>query len=383
MKLNKFYITHANAFNYKCAEIQVEKEKEKNFELFVGNDRDDMRLDRFISTILRDKYMKRKDVKYTIPNHSLLEKLARKKKILVNGKPVKKLGDRVYAKDKVSLPLSAVLAQQTETHVPKEKKTIEMTQDQIYEVKSWVIFKNAEIIVINKPYGIAVQGGTGQSTHIDGMLRALRFEYEEDPKLVHRLDKDTSGVLVLARNREGAHRMAEWFQDRKLGLKKMYWAIVAGKPKPATGRIKMAMEKVRVAGGEKVFARDELEGDAKLSVTEYRTLDHAGEYISWLAMYPITGRLHQLRVHCSTALKCDIIGDYKYGVGCPDSLKSLVQDKGRVKMHLHARAMMLPYLNENGKRIVIKAPVPQHMAETMESFGFEESAGDKVAFKAK
>ncbi|KAL0481638.1 hypothetical protein AKO1_012460, partial [Acrasis kona] len=373
----------------KAIKNQVQKQAEqiqlKDIELHVSRSYDGVRLDKFITSILKDN--SKKNIKgfqnINIPNHGFMQSVARKKKILLNGAPQNVLSTRVSAFDKITIPQSLFQPltnsdDPVATNVPKIKKTLKMTPDKIKEVRSWVIFKNSEVIVINKPYGLAVQGGTKQNEYLDGMLEALRFDYEEDPKLVHRLDKDTSGVLVLARNVEGARRMSRWISEKDLGLKKMYWAIVAGKPKPSTGRIKMFLEKVQGSSGEKVYSRDTLQGDAKIALTEYKLIDNAGDYLSWLVMYPITGRLHQLRVNCSTGLGCDIIGDYKYGVGCPDSLKNMIVTSRRVKMHLHARSIVLPY-TEDGKNIIVKAEVSPHMAETMKEFGFDEKRGDKMA----
>lgn len=361
---------------------------------------DDCRLDRF----LKQHYKSEHNVHVSVTQ---IQKSMRKKQILVNGQPIVEPSSRVMKNDRVTVPHSMVpqlfckeeLLASGKTHLPVEKKkTLQLTPKQEQEIRSWVLFKNDEIIVINKPTGIAVQGGSKQKLYVDGMLHALRFENNEDPKLVHRLDKDTSGVLVLARNRQGAHRMQQWLMDKSLGLKKCYWCIVAGKPKPSAGRIKNFVEKVSTkAFGEKVYVQPDKTENSKLAITEYKLIESVGESISWLAMYPMTGRLHQLRVHCATTLGTPILGDEKYGSGVPDSLRAMLldsheplglDDSSRIQkkrreltLHLHARAMMLPYFDTKGQRITVTAPLPKHMKDTLDTFGISEKAGNKVTFK--
>jgi 23S rRNA pseudouridine955/2504/2580 synthase len=366
------------------------KNTTKQDEITVPKDYHDARLDRF----LRNYY---KETHRTHLSVTQIQKFIRKKQILVNGKAVTEANARVEKSNVVTVPHELVpqlylkddanYSRTRDTHVPLEKKKINLTQKQIEEIRSWVLFMNEEVIVLNKPHGIAVQGGSKQKIYVDGMLHALRYDRNEDPRLVHRLDKDTSGVLVVARNREGSHRMQQWLMDKTLGLKKCYWCIVSGKPKPSTGRIKNFLEKASTKTfGEKVYVHQEKTEGSKIAITEYKIIESVGEAVSWLAMYPVTGRLHQLRVHCSSTLGTPILGDEKYGQGVPEALKSLyvegtTKKRNEIQLHLHARAMVLPYTDVKGERIIVTAPLPQHMKDTLNLFGIKEKGGNKLMFK--
>jgi len=376
------------------------KEKASVDTITVPKDFHNARLDRFLRTHF-------KNVHNVHVSNTQIQKAIRKRQILINGTVVKEPNARVTRSHVVTIPHALApqlylkeelsMERAKKTHVPLHKKNIKLTKEQIEEIQSWVLFKNKEVIVLNKPYGLAVQGGTKQKMYIDGMLHALRFDNSEDPKLVHRLDKETSGVLVLARNRTGAHRMQQWFMNKDIGLKKCYWCLVIGKPKPSTGRIKNFLEKVSTKTfGEKVYAHTEKVENSKIAITEYKTIDSMGEVLSWLSMYPITGRLHQLRVHCATTLGTPILGDEKYSSGLPDSLRPMLGEdetlgtdrasrakrkRKELKLHLHARAIALPYFNEKGERIIVSAPLPEHMKETFKLFGWAEKKGNKLLFK--
>jgi 23S rRNA pseudouridine955/2504/2580 synthase len=225
-----------------------------------------------------------------------------------------------------------------------------------------VLHLDEDLIVIDKPAGLAVQGGTGTERHLDALLDALRFDARERPRLVHRLDRDTSGVLVLARSAAVAARLAEAFRGK--ATRKVYWAAVVGLPKPRSGRIDQALAKLPGRLGERVVP-DEDEG--KRAVTWYRTVAHAGAKLAWLALQPITGRTHQLRAHCA-ALGTPILGDGKYGAAAAHPA-GVPQPR---RLHLHARALALP--RPRGGTLVVTAPLPPHMRETWAFLGFEEAA---------
>ena len=221
-----------------------------------------------------------------------------------------------------------------------------------------VLYKDDDVIVLDKPAGLAVQGGTGTKRHLDAMLDALRFGADR-PRLVHRLDRDTSGVLLLARTANAAAKLTAAFRSR--AARKIYWAAVAGVPHPAEGRIDLPLAKAGGPKGERVAA-DEEEGQR--AVTRYRVADRAGKRAAWLVLEPETGRTHQLRVHAE-AMGTPILGDGKYG-GRDAFLKG-----GSVspKLHLHARAIRLPH--PRGGQIEVAARLPPHMAETWRFFGFD------------
>lgn len=239
-------------------------------------------------------------------------------------------------------------------------------------MRSLVIYKDRDLIVLNKPAGLAVQGGSKTARHIDGMLDALRFDSDEKPRLVHRLDKDTSGVLVVARTAAAAAKLTKAFATR--AAHKVYWAVVVGRPKPAAGRIDAPLSKMSAAGGGEQMCVDFEQG--RRAVTLYRTADGLGKKASWLELSPLTGRTHQLRVHCRV-LKTPILGDYKYDA----TQESLLPDT-TAKMHLHARFLSVPHPLKG--TLEVEAPLPPHMRETFDFFGFDESkAGDPHDFFTK
>jgi len=230
-----------------------------------------------------------------------------------------------------------------------------------------VLHRDDAVIVLNKPPGLAVQGGSGTERHLDGMLDALRFGLVERPRLVHRLDKETSGVLVLARTAAAAAFLTRAFRDKT--TRKIYWAIVVGLPEPAQGRIDLALAKLPGREGERVRANAE---EGKRAVTYYRVVDSAGRKASWLALLPVTGRTHQLRAHCA-ALGTPILGDAKYGAAGAH----LAGAPGAKRVHLHARSLALPH--PSGGFLRITAPLPRHMRQVWEFFGFPADVADPFA----
>lgn len=220
-----------------------------------------------------------------------------------------------------------------------------------------ILYRDAALLVLDKPAGLPVQGGPGIARHLDGALDALRFGATERPRLVHRLDRDTAGVLVLARTAPAAAKLAAAFRGRDVA--KTYWAVVIGCPLPATGRIEVPLVRSRNPRFGRTAPAPEQDGTR--AVTTYRTLDRAGNRFAWLELSPLTGRTHQLRVHCAT-LGTPILGDTTYGgretlaAGFPASL------------HLFARAIRLPH--PDGGRLAVEAPLPSHLAETFRLLGF-------------
>jgi 23S rRNA pseudouridine955/2504/2580 synthase len=286
--------------------------------------------------------------------HGRLEKLLRTGQIRLDGRRAS-AGDRLTPGQLIRVPPLGDLSS------PPPRPAAAPRPRDIEIVQRAVVHRDADLIVLNKPAGLAVQGGTNTERHLDQMLDALRFESAERPRLVHRLDRDTSGVLVLARSAASAAKLAQAFRDKR--TRKIYWAAVAGLPKPRAGRIDQALAKLPGPAGERV-APDEDEG--KRAVTYYRTVAHAGAKIAWLALQPVTGRTHQLRVHC-VSLGTPILGDGKYGGAAahPPGVPNARQ------VHLHARAVALPH--PSGGELVITAPLPPHMKETWAFFGFDES----------
>ncbi|WP_299361365.1 RluA family pseudouridine synthase [uncultured Paracoccus sp.] len=249
-------------------------------------------------------------------------------------------------------------------------------------IQAAVLWRDDHIIALNKPAGLPSQGGSGQGDrHVDGLTPALMFGYKDRPKLVHRLDKDTSGVLLLARTDRVARRLSEAFRART--TRKIYWAAVAGVPAPRMGTVRFGLVKApghgRGGEGEKMIcihpSRVEQTEGAKRATTDYAVLDSLGTRVSWCALVPITGRTHQLRAHMAE-LGHPIIGDGKYGGSGQENLGDGwgAQLGGEIsrKLHLHARSIAFDH-PITGKRVTLTAPLPDHMARTWKTLGWHEN----------
>jgi 23S rRNA pseudouridine955/2504/2580 synthase len=234
------------------------------------------------------------------------------------------------------------------------------------------LFENRDVLVINKPYGLAVQGGSGTTRHIDGMLDAIRSEDGQRPRLVHRLDKDTSGCLVIAKSRLAASELAKTFRSRS--ARKIYWALVAGVPRLRQGRISSYLAKEGGETGERMRIADHGERHASHALTYYAVIDQAGPTTSWLSLKPVTGRTHQLRAHCEH-IGHPIIGDPKYfrKENWNWELPGGIQNR----LHLLARRIVLP-LPRDGGLLDVTAPLPPHMQQSFNLLGFDASSYDPI-----
>src|SRR6185312_5023836 len=257
---------------------------------------------------------------YPTLGHGRLEKLLRTGQVRIDGRRAR-AGDRIAPGQLIRVPPLGDVG-----GAPPRSEPPALRPRDIAMLQRAVLHRDDDLIVIDKPPGLAVQGGTNTERHLDAMLDALRFEAKERPRLVHRLDRDTSGVLVLARSAVAAAKLAASF--RANATRKIYWAAVVGAPKRRRGRIDQALAKLPGPAGERV-APDEDEG--KRAVTYYRTVSHAGDKIAWLAMQPVTGRTHQLRAHAA-AMGTPILGDGKYGAAAAHP-SGVPQPR---KLHLHA-----------------------------------------------
>jgi 23S rRNA pseudouridine955/2504/2580 synthase len=227
--------------------------------------------------------------------------------------------------------------------------------------QSMVIHEDRDIFVLNKPSGFAVQGGSKTHHHLDGLLMGLGAELGERPLLVHRLDRDTSGVIVIAKRRSVAAALGKLFATR--AVKKTYWAVVKGVPKPAQGRIEVALIKAKGPEGDRMRASQAgEEEDEQRAVTFYATLDKASNVAAWVSLKPVTGRQHQLRAHMAH-IGTPIMGDEKYG-----GLDGLPEGAPK-RLHLHARRIIFPHPREGV--VDITAPLPEHMLTTFGMFGFD------------
>lgn len=238
----------------------------------------------------------------------------------------------------------------------KPKLEINLPDKVMIETRQWVLYCDDEVLCINKPAGLAVQGGSGLKDHVDARLPALQFDAEEPPKLVHRIDKDTSGVLLLARTTNAAAKYAKLFAGRD--VQKTYLALVVGTPTPRSGEIASKMEKLGTG-----FERMADSEAGKKAITAYRVIDYALDQAAFVELQPITGRTHQLRLHMQQ-MDCPILGDGKYG-GRRAFLEGLDLAK---QLHLHAQRLQIPHLG-----IDVSAPLPKHMKQSMKQLGLELS----------
>jgi 23S rRNA pseudouridine955/2504/2580 synthase len=297
---------------------------------------------------------------YPALGHGRLEKLLRTGRIRVDGKRAHS-GDRIAPGQAIHIPPLDQLAAPAPPLLPSPRPGDEAM------LRDAILHRDDAVIVLNKPPGLAVQGGSGTERHVDGLLDALRFGSDVRPRLVHRLDKETSGVLVIARTLAAASFLTRAFREKT--TRKIYWAIVVGLPKPPQGRINLALAKLPGRDGERVRANAD---DGKRAVTYYRVIDSAGAQASWLALQPVTGRTHQLRAHCA-AIGTPILGDGKYGAAAAH----LAGVPGAKRIHLHARALSIPH--PLGGMLQVTAPLPHHMRESWDFFGFAADVEDPFA----
>ena len=277
-------------------------------------------------------------------------------------------GDRVLEGQTIRVPPAEARPDLPEK--VKRVRVIDLTPDEIAYAQSLVIYRDEQAIVINKPPGLATQGGTKTDEHVDKLLDGLLFDAESRPKLVHRLDKDTSGALLLARSSRSAAHFAKAFSSRT--ARKVYWALVIGVPSINDGMIELPLAKQPGTGGEKMHV-DEAEGMP--ARTRYRVIERAGNRAAWVELQPHTGRTHQLRVHLA-AIGHPIVGDGKYG-----GKDSFLTGSISRKMHLHARRIRIDHPDGgpgNPKRVDVKADLPPHFANSLVDMGFDLDLGDML-----
>ena len=321
----------------------------------ISQDQSDQRLDRWF----------RKQFPHI--SQGRIEKMCRKGEIRVDGGRVKS-STRLEAGQSVRVPPLP------DTAAPAINRATKISDADTEMMQSAVLWRDDHLIALNKPPGLPTQGGSKQTRHVDGLSEVLRFGMEEKPRLVHRLDKDTSGILMLARTRKMASALTEAFRHRD--TRKLYWAAVGGAPVPRMGTIKLGLVKAPGHGargeGEKmhpVHPRDlNSVPDAKRAVTDYAVLSALGTRAAWVALVPITGRTHQLRVHMAE-IGHPIIGDGKYGGSGQENLGDGwgAQLGGEIsrKLHLHARTLTFRH-PETGNDLTLTAPLPEHMKRTWE-----------------
>ncbi|SDO59960.1 23S rRNA pseudouridine955/2504/2580 synthase [Lutimaribacter pacificus] len=332
----------------------------------------DQRLDRWIKRL------------FPQVTQGMVEKMCRKGELRVDGGRVK-ANTRVQAGQQVRIP---PLPDPGTQPAPQAKTRVSDADARM--IRDCVIYMDDHIIALNKPPGLPTQGGSKQTKHVDGLAEALCFGFEEKPRLVHRLDKDTSGVLLLARTRAAAQALTAAMRHKE--TRKIYWALVAGVPTPYLGEIRYGLVKARGHGaqgeGEKMLCVHPRDMDktpgAKRAHTLYATLYRVASRASWVALEPITGRTHQLRAHMAE-IGHPIVGDGKYGGSGQENLGDGwgAQLGGIIskKLHLHARMMRFEH-PVTRKEITVTAPLPEHMKHSWDTLGWAEDIAAEDPFEA-
>jgi 23S rRNA pseudouridine955/2504/2580 synthase len=313
----------------------------------VRPDESDLRLDRWFR-------MHFPDVTY-----GFFQKLLRTGQVRVDSRRVQP-NERLEPGARVRVPKAVrALAQRT----PSVHPPLGLSAADRDFVSRLILFEDEHVLVLNKPFGIAVQGGTGTKRHIDGLLSGMADRFGDRPRLVHRLDRDTTGILLVAKHRDAAAKLGRIFRTRSAA--KTYWALVKGVPKPPQGKIEAALVKASGPAGDRV--RKALPGEQVKALgasTYYAVIDRVANKAAWVSLKPVTGRQHQLRAHMAL-IGHPIVGDNKYEGGL-----DLPAAEIEVKLHLHARRLVLPH-PAGGPEIDVTAPLPDHMRKTWSLFGLD------------
>ncbi|MGW8206686.1 MAG: RluA family pseudouridine synthase [Hyphomicrobiaceae bacterium] len=321
----------------------------------VKKDEDGLRLDRWFKIHFPD-------VGYTY-----LQKLLRSGQVRVNSKRVE-AKQRLEAGQKVRVPgvVRQPAKQKTGLDVAQTATASKADRDLI---EGMILYEDDHVLVLNKPFGLAVQGGTGTKRHIDGILAGMADRFGDRPRLVHRLDRDTTGVLLIAKHRDAAAKLGRVFQTRSAA--KTYWALVKGVPKPPQGKVAAALVKASGPEGDRVRKAEPGEQDKAMhATTHYSVIDRVAHKAAWVSLKPVTGRQHQLRAHMAL-IGHPIVGDNKYGAA------DVLVDSGiDTKLHLHARRLVLPHPFVPGTKIDVTAPLPPHMLKSWDMLGLDAEKYD-------
>jgi 23S rRNA pseudouridine955/2504/2580 synthase len=345
-----------------------------NETLTVDRDEAGMRLDRWFKAHYPDL------------SFGHLQKLLRSGQVRVDGGRVK-TNTRLEEGQAVRVPPLAALSPQSTpakaaegrgqrqpgSTLPREGKAAAPRSPDADFLRSILLYEDDDVYVFNKPAGLAVQGGSGLTKHVDGMLAALTDRKGQKPRLVHRLDRETSGVLIVARTRLAASKLAASFRARS--TRKIYWALVKGVPRPHQGRISTYL--AREDESERMRVARHGDDEASHAVSLYSVVETAGQALAWLSMRPVTGRTHQLRAHAAH-IGHPIIGDSKYFEADNWELPGGIQNK----LHLHARRLVIPHPSGSGA-IDVTAPLPPHMQQSWNLLGFDARSGDSADHGAK
>ncbi|MGH9810802.1 MAG: RluA family pseudouridine synthase, partial [Terriglobia bacterium] len=284
---------------------------------------------------------------------ALAQKLIRKGAIRIDGKKAK--GDsRLSAGQQIRIP-------PVEDKPEREKEVKDLSADDAEFIRSIILYDDGDVIAFNKPAGLASQGGGGVEWHIDSYFPALADEYGQIPRLIHRLDRDTSGVLLCARTAQSVRQLGKSFKDRH--ARKIYWAITVNAPVQNEGTIRANISKPEGPHKDRMVIDDE----GQTAVTDFVVLERAGKHAALVAFWPRTGRTHQIRVHAADVLKCPVMGDEKYG-GAGAWLAGM--DGLSERLHLHARQLTVRH-PATGKDLVLIAPLPDDLRDSWDAFSFD------------
>jgi 23S rRNA pseudouridine955/2504/2580 synthase len=316
----------------------------------VAGDEDGMRLDRFF------------EARFPGLSFSHIQRIIRKGEVRVNGRRAQPK-DRLQSGQAVRVPPLRLEAPKPRDDAPQAAK------DRAF-LKSITLYEDDDVLVLNKPMGLAVQGGSGTLRHVDGMLAALTSKDGQRPRLVHRLDKDTAGCLLVAKTRFAASALAQTFRSRS--ARKIYWALVAGVPRPRQGRVSTFLAKDEREDESLMRIARHGEKGASHAVTYYAVVETAAQQLAWLSLKPVTGRTHQLRAHMAH-IRHPIVGDPKYFNKENWELPGGLQNR----LHLLARRIAVPH-PRGAKTIDVTAPLPPHMQQSWNLLGFDAARYDPI-----
>jgi len=327
-----------------------EEPDEADVDVPVTPDESGMRVDRFL------------EARFPALSFSHIQRVIRKGEVRVDGKRTQP-NNRLVAGQMMRIPplrLDAPAPRSAGNEADEKTRAF---------LKSITLHEDTDVLVLNKPMGLAVQGGSGTTRHLDGMLEVLRDAHGQRPRLVHRLDKDTAGCLLVARTRFAAAALAKTFRSRS--ARKIYWALVAGVPKPRQGRVSTFLAKDEMERDSRMRIAAHGDEGASHAVTYYAVVETAARQLAWLSLKPVTGRTHQLRAHCAH-IGHPIVGDAKYFSNENWELPGGIQNR----LHLLARRIAVPH--PRGGTIDVTAPLPAHMQQTWNVLGFDTAAHDPI-----